>query len=150
MTRILATGTFDILHPGHIYFLEQAKTLGDELYIIVSRDANVNHKPMPILPENQRLEMVSALKFVDCAVLGSLTDYFEPIADIRPDIIVLGFDQKFKETELEEALNKRGFYPKVIRLPQKENGEKTYYSSRLIAAEILKRHPYEKKEENKN
>ena len=143
LTRILATGTFDILHPGHIYFLEQAKALGnqkdDKLFVIVSRDINVNHKPMPIIPEKQRLEMVAALKCVDCAVLGSLTDYLEPIADIHPDIIVLGFDQKFNEEELREALAKRGFSPKVIRLSQKENEDKSYFSSRLITAEILKR-----------
>jgi cytidyltransferase-related domain len=139
LARILATGTFDILHPGHVFFLEQAKSLGDELYVIVSRDVNVNHKPAPIIPENQRLEMVASLKFVNCAVLGSLTDYFEPIAEIKPDIIVLGFDQKFNETELEESLNEKGFFPKVIRLPKKENTESNFYSSRAIAAEILKR-----------
>lgn len=136
MTRVLATGTFDILHPGHVYFLEQAKKLGDELYVIISRDVNVNHKPTPIIPENQRLEMVAALKTVDCALLGSLTDYFEPIASINPDVIVLGFDQKFREADLKEALFKRGFSPQIIRLPAKE-GE--YYSSRAIAAEIIDR-----------
>ncbi|MCL2549981.1 MAG: adenylyltransferase/cytidyltransferase family protein [Methanimicrococcus sp.] len=136
MTRILATGTFDILHPGHLYFLERAKALGDELYVVISRDANVNHKPTPILPEKQRLEMVGALKPVDSAVLGSLTDYFEPVASIRPDIIVLGFDQKFKEKDLEEELKKRGFSSKVVRLPAADG---SFYSSRSIAAEIVKR-----------
>ncbi|MCL2863408.1 MAG: adenylyltransferase/cytidyltransferase family protein [Methanimicrococcus sp.] len=143
MTRILATGTFDILHPGHLYFLEKAKELGDELYVIVSRDVNVHHKPSPVLPEKQRLEMVGALKPVDYALLGSLTDYFEPVASIRPDIIVLGFDQKFKEKELEEELNRRGFSSKVIRLPAADG---SFYSSRSIAAEIVKRHKDELRE----
>lgn len=110
--------------------------LGDELYVIISRDVNVNHKPTPIIPESQRLEMVAALKPVDTALLGSLTDYFEPIEAIRPDIIVLGFDQKFKEDELKEALSKRGFHPQVVRLPAKSGN---YYSSRAIAAEIIER-----------
>ena len=136
MTRIAATGTFDILHPGHLYFLEQAKALGDELYVIVSRDVNVRHKPAPILPEKQRLEMVGALKPVDCAVLGSLEDYFEPIEQIKPDIIVLGFDQKFDEKELEAALKKRGIVSKIIRLPAAKGD---YYSSRTIVSEISKR-----------
>lgn len=136
MVRVLATGTFDLLHPGHIHFLEQAKNLGDELYVIVSRDVNVNHKPLPIIPENQRLEMISALKPVDAAFLGSLTDYFEPIEKIQPDIIVLGFDQKFQETELKEALNKRGYFPQIIRLSSKKGN---YYSSRAIAAKIVER-----------
>jgi len=136
LVRVLATGTFDLLHPGHMYFLEQAKNLGDELYVIVSRDVNVNHKPLPIVPETQRLEMISALKPVDVAVLGSLTDYFEPIEKIQPDIIVLGFDQKFQEKELKDALNKRGYFPKVIRLPAKQGD---YYSSRAIASKIVER-----------
>lgn len=136
LTRVLATGTFDLLHPGHLYFLEQAKALGDELYVIISRDVNVNHKPLPILPENQRLEMVAALKPVDAALLGSLTDYFEPLADICPDIIVLGFDQKFGEKELEKALHAKGFFPRVVRLPAKEG---IFCSSRAIAAEIFSR-----------
>ncbi|MDV0445027.1 Bifunctional protein HldE [Methanimicrococcus sp. At1] len=136
MTRVLATGTFDILHPGHVYFLEQAKALGDELYVIISRDVNVNHKPRPVVPEDQRLKMVASLRPVDSAVLGSLTDYFEPIAEIKPDIVVLGFDQKFQEAELKKALNGRGFFPEVVRLPQ-ISGE--FYSSRAIAAEIAER-----------
>ena len=114
--------------------------LGDVLYVIVSRDVNVSHKPMPIIPEQQRLEMVAALKPVDFALLGSLTDYFEPIFEIKPDIVVLGFDQEFQEKELKEALNKRGFFPKIIRLSKadpKTNDE--IYSSRTIAAEIIER-----------
>ncbi|WNY23218.1 hypothetical protein MmiHf6_05230 [Methanimicrococcus hongohii] len=114
--------------------------LGDELYVIISRDVNVNHKPTPIIPENQRRMMVAALKPVDFALLGSLTDYFEPISEINPDIVVLGFDQKFQEKELEDALNERGFFPKVIRLSKADsNGEGEFYSSRRIAAEIIER-----------
>ena len=59
--RIVATGTFDILHPGHLFYLEESKKLGDELFVIVARDANVKHKPRPIIPEDQRLAMVAAL-----------------------------------------------------------------------------------------
>jgi cytidyltransferase-like protein len=57
--RVVATGTFDILHPGHIYYLEESRKLGDELWVIVARDANVKHKPHPIIPEEHRLQMVS-------------------------------------------------------------------------------------------
>ncbi len=53
--RVVATGTFDLLHPGHIYYLEESKKLGDELWVIVARDMNVKHKPRPIIPEEQRL-----------------------------------------------------------------------------------------------
>ncbi len=74
MTRVLATGTFDLLHPGHLLYLERSKKLGDELVVIVARDVNVKHKPKPIVPEDQRLKMVQALKVVDLAILGDEKD----------------------------------------------------------------------------
>jgi len=121
LTRILATGTFDLLHPGHIYFLTQARALGDELFVIVARDSNVTHKPKPIVPEEQRLEMVSALGIVDKALLGSEKDMFEPLKYIRPDIIALGYDQRFDAELLEEELAKRGLPANVVRIPLSKN-----------------------------
>ena len=56
MTTVVATGTFDLLHPGHVLYLERSKTLGDELVVIVARDVNVRHKPKPVVPEEQRLQ----------------------------------------------------------------------------------------------
>ena len=50
--RVVATGTFDLLHPGHLYYLEESKKLGDELWVIVARDANVRHKPRPITEDS--------------------------------------------------------------------------------------------------
>ena len=93
--RIVATGTFDLLHPGHFFYLEESKKLGDELFVIVARDANVKHKPHPIIPEDQRLAMVAALKTVDDAMLGDQTDMFQPIEKIHPDVITIGFNQMF-------------------------------------------------------
>ncbi len=116
MVRVLATGTFDILHPGHIRYLSAAKALGDELYVIVARDSMVKHKPKPIIPEEQRLAMVSALHIVDKAMLGSETDMFEPLREIKPDIIALGKNQFFDEKELEERLKAHGIDAKVERI----------------------------------
>src|SRR5674536_230623 len=115
MTRVLATGTFDILHPGHILYLRKAKELGDELFVIVSRDSMIQHKSKPILPEQQRLQVVEALEMVDHAELGSERDIFEPLTLIKPDIIALGFDQYFDENKLQEDLEKRHIPSKVIR-----------------------------------
>jgi FAD synthetase len=115
--RVVATGTFDILHPGHLYYLEESRKLGDELFVIVARDANVKHKPRPILPEDQRLRMVRALKPVDHALLGDLHDMFRPIAEIRPDIITLGFNQHFDEERLRQGLRDRGLDADVVRIP---------------------------------
>ncbi|HEX7515581.1 MAG TPA: adenylyltransferase/cytidyltransferase family protein, partial [archaeon] len=97
MIRVLATGTFDILHPGHILYLKKARELGDELFVIVSRDSMIKHKPKPILPEQQRLQVIKALEMVDFAELGSERDIFEPLTLIKPDIVALGFDQYFDE-----------------------------------------------------
>jgi len=74
LTRVVATGTFDLLHPGHILYLECSKALGDELVVIVARDVNVRHKPKPVVPQDQRLRMVQSLKVVDQAVLGEEKD----------------------------------------------------------------------------
>ncbi|WP_332448466.1 adenylyltransferase/cytidyltransferase family protein [Methanoculleus sp.] len=117
MTRVVATGTFDILHPGHLYYLEESRRLGDELSVIVARDANVKHKPRPILPEDQRLRMVRALRPVDHAVLGDLHDMFRPIEELQPDIITLGFNQHFNEENLRQRLRDRGLDADVVRIP---------------------------------
>lgn len=138
MTRILATGTFDLLHPGHIYFLTQARVLGDELFVIVARDSNVTHKPKPIVPEEQRLEMVSALEIVDKALLGSEKDIFEPLKQIKPDIIALGYDQRFDAEILEKELIKRELPAKVIRVPFSKDCP--LCSTGAIIKEILKRY----------
>jgi len=116
MVRVLATGTFDLLHPGHLLYLSEARSLGDELYVIVARDSMIKHKQKPIVPEEQRLEMVQALRVVDKAMLGSKTDIFEPLRDIRPDIIALGANQFFKEKDLEAQLRVHGIDAKVVRI----------------------------------
>jgi FAD synthetase len=138
LTRILATGTFDLLHPGHIYFLTQARALGDELFVIVARDSNVTHKPKPIVPEEQRLEMVSALGIVDKALLGSEKDMFEPLKQIRPDIIALGYDQRFDAEILEKELDKRGLSANVVRVSLSK--ECPLCSTGAIIKEVLKRY----------
>lgn len=138
MTRILATGTFDILHPGHIYFLTKARALGDELFVIVARDSNVTHKPKPIVSEEQRLEMVSALGMVDKALLGSEKDMFEPLKQISPDIIALGYDQRFDAELLEKELTKRELPANVVRIPLSK--ECPLCSTGAIIKEVLKRY----------
>jgi FAD synthetase len=135
MTRILATGTFDILHPGHLFYLSQAAALGDELYVIVARASMIKHKPKPILPDEHRLEMVQALKLVDHAVIGSETDIFEPLYEIMPDIIALGFDQYFNTDNLKKELTDRGFTAGVVRVGETNSGR--LRSTRRIVDRIV-------------
>jgi FAD synthetase len=133
--RVVATGTFDILHPGHLYYLEESKKMGDELWVIVARDANVKHKPSPIIPEGHRLRMVAALKPVDHAILGDKTDMFRPIKEIRPDIITIGFNQHFDERTLHLQLTERGLAPEIVRIGKYENGD--LCSSRFVVQRII-------------
>lgn len=118
MVRVLATGTFDILHPGHILFLSRARELGDELYVIVARESMIRHKPKPVIPDEQRLKMVSELKVVDQAVLGSENNMFEPVMDIKPDIIALGYDQTFDVLKLEKELHERDINARIVRISE--------------------------------
>lgn len=134
MTRVVATGTFDILHPGHVLYLCKARELGDELWVIVARESTIKHKRKPLIPEKQRLFMVQALKCVDQAVLGSETDMFEPILKIKPDIVVLGFDQHWDEAALAKKLSERGISAKVVRLT--DSDPSPYASSRYIRQQI--------------
>ncbi len=118
----MATGVFDLLHPGHVYFLTEAKRLGDELVVVVARDSTARKfKHEPITSEDQRVQLVAALKPVDRAVLGheggSIYDILE---EIQPDIIVLGFDQIHDEDKIREECRKRGLATKVVRLPKFE------------------------------
>ena len=132
--RVVATGTFDILHPGHVLYLCRARQLGDELWVIVARESMIRHKRKPLIPERQRLYMVQSLKCVDHAVLGSETDMFEPIEQIKPDIIVLGFNQHWDEAELSKQLADRGIRAKIVRLPDSDLSP--FASSRYIRQKI--------------
>jgi len=135
VTRVVATGTFDILHPGHVLYLCEARKLGDELWVIVARENTVQHKRKPLIPEQQRLQMVQALKCVDHAVLGDEADMFKPIREIRPDIIALGFNQHWDEAELQRQLDARGIRARVVRVPKAETSP--FASSRTIR-ELIK------------
>jgi len=120
---VVATGTFDIIHPGHIRYLKEAKKLGTELIVIVARERNVKHKPKPVIPEEQRRRVVEAIKYVDKAILGDEEDIFKPIKEIDPDIIALGYDQRFDENWLRNELKKRGLKAEVVRIKVKEECE---------------------------
>jgi len=120
MKTVMATGTFDIIHPGHVFFLKEAKKLGGKdarLVVVVARDFTVRAKKrVPIVDEKQRLEVVRMLKPVDKAYLGSETDMFEIVHKINPNIIAIGPDQDFNIKELEHELRKRGLKCEVKRV----------------------------------
>jgi cytidyltransferase-like protein len=115
---VMIGGGFDIIHPGHIDALKRAKSLGDVLVVSVARDSTYkrNKNREAIHPEKLRQELVSSVKFVDAAVLGSEKDIFETVQFLKPDIIALGYDQKHSENAIEEGAAKVGVQCKVVRL----------------------------------
>jgi len=137
MVRVMATGVFDLLHPGHLYFLEEAKQLGDELVVVVARDQTARRlKHEPYVPEHIRRQMVEALKPVDRAILGSSTDIYQTVVDEKPDIIALGHDQLWNEAEVERECARRGVRVKVVRLKVLPHDE---LATRRIVEKILDR-----------
>jgi len=137
MVRVMATGVFDLLHPGHVYFLDEAKKLGDELVVVVARDQTARRlKGEPYVPEHIRREMVEALKLVDRAVLGSTTDIYSTVEQVRPDLIALGHDQKWDEKEVEAECARRGVRVRVVRLKARPHDE---LATKKIVERILER-----------
>jgi FAD synthetase len=120
MTLVIAQGTFDILHPGHLHYLSDAAAMGDELHVIIARRENVTHKEKPILSDRQRREMVDALEMVDEAHLGHPEDIFVPIERLDPDVIALGYDQHHDADALRDALAGRGLECDVRRASARE------------------------------
>ena len=116
MVRVMATGTFDLLHIGHLYYLEEAKKLGDELIVVIANDETVRkNKHNPVTPQEMRCKLVEALKPVDKAVIGYKDDFLKIVEEIKPDIIALGYDQDFDEEEIRNALKRRGLNVKIVR-----------------------------------
>jgi FAD synthetase len=119
---VLASGVFDLLHLGHVKFLEEAKKAGGknaELLVIVARDSTVQKTKgrKPVMPENQRRALVEALRVVDEAVLGLENfDIGDVIERIKPDVIALGYDQADMEKRVREYVNKHGLGVKVVRV----------------------------------
>ena len=119
MVRVMASGVFDLLHSGHLHFLEEARKLGDELVVVVATDKTVREKKHePITTQEMRLKMVAALRPVDLAVLGKEGDMFEIVVELKPDIIALGFDQLHDINQIEGLLAEKGINAKVVRLTQ--------------------------------
>lgn len=117
MVRVMASGVFDILHTGHISYLRQARSMGDELIVVVACDNTVRkNKHEPITQEKMRVALVDSLKPVDRAILGKDGDIFNVVKEISPDIIVLGFDQTFSEDSLKKKLEEQGLgHIRVVR-----------------------------------
>ncbi|TFG24057.1 MAG: FAD synthase [Promethearchaeota archaeon] len=137
--KVLIAGTFDILHPGHIFLINEAAKLG-EVYIIVATDINREKfsGKLPIIPEEQRLEVVKSLKNVKQAKLGRKdNEILLTVSGINPDIILLGPDQKFDGNILKKALKRKGLGHIEVRRLNRSYDKYGLNSSSLIKKKII-------------
>jgi FAD synthetase len=138
---VIASGVFDLLHLGHVKFLEDAKKAGGtnaRLIVIVARDSTAEKLKgrKPIMHEDQRRALVESLKVVDEAVLGfEGLDIGEVIEKIKPDVIALGYDQAEMEQEVKDYLAEHKLPVEVVRIGK--FGENTLDSSTKIKQQIL-------------
>jgi FAD synthetase len=131
MKKVLVFGSFDILHPGHHNFFEQAKQYGDRLYVIVARNSTIEKvkQRKPVHDELKRKHDIEKTGLAHSVLLGHPSDPYALIVKIKPDVICLGYDQTSFTSDLEKELKKRNLSPKIIRLnPYKPH---IYKSSKL-------------------
>jgi cytidyltransferase-like protein len=115
---VLAGGVFDIIHPGHIHTLNAAKALGGVLIVAVATDktAEKMKKRSPLHNQELRRELVSSLSMVDKAIVGHEDDIFQTVKEVKPNIIVLGYDQVHQEKFISDGCKRINLDVEIVRL----------------------------------
>ncbi len=115
---VLAGGVFDIIHPGHIHTLNAAKALGGILVVAIATDktAKKMKKRSPLHNQELRRELVSCLSMVDKAIVGHEDDIFQTVKEIKPNIIVLGYDQVHQEKFISDGCKRIKLNVEIVRL----------------------------------
>ena len=135
MKKVLTFGTFDLIHPGHVNFLKQAKKHGNFLIVVVARDKTVRKLKgkRPHFDEKQRLKNIKKLKIASKVILGkhNLRKKYDIIEKTRPDVICLGYDQKFFIKVLPKLMQQLKLKTEIIRLKP--------FRPRLYKSSILKK-----------
>jgi D-beta-D-heptose 7-phosphate kinase/D-beta-D-heptose 1-phosphate adenosyltransferase len=126
---VFTNGVFDLLHPGHVRYLQQARALGDALIVGVNSDrsvrANKGHG-RPITPADERAEILAALACVDAVVVFDEETPHETIAALQPDVLVKGADWAADAIVGRDIVEARG--GRVVRVPVEEG----YSTTRLL------------------
>ena len=138
MVRVMAVGVFDLLHAGHLHYLEQAKSLGTELVVVVAHDDTVrSQKHEPVTSQELRCRMVKGLKPVDEAIVGNSpgTPIFDILNVVKPNVIALGYDQKHSVDSIRTGLDEHGFSD--VGLTRVEGLSDDLDGTRKIIARIL-------------
>jgi rfaE bifunctional protein nucleotidyltransferase chain/domain len=131
-TVVFTNGCYDLLHPGHIRLLEQARALGDVLVVALNSDASVHRAKgpsRPIVPERDRATVVAALAAVDAVTLFDEETPRELIAALLPDVLVKGADWSHFVAGREEVEAAGG---RVLTLPLE-----TGYSTTAIIERVI-------------
>jgi len=115
---VLAGGVFDIIHPGHIHTLNAAKALGGVLVVAIATDktAKKMKKRSPLHNQELRRELVSYLSMVDNAIVGHEDDIFQTVKEVKPNIIVLGYDQVHQEKFISDGCKRINLNVEIVRL----------------------------------
>ncbi len=119
---VLATGVFDLLHLGHLRFLEESKKKGGpkcRLVVVVARDKTVIRRKRkgPVIPEDQRRELVAALRVVDRAILGrEEIDLLGVLKEVKPDIVSVGYDQDEIRDAVTRVIRNQNLLIRVVRI----------------------------------
>ena len=115
---VLAGGVFDIIHPGHIHTLNAAKALGGILVVAIATDktAKKMKKRTPLHNQELRRELVSCLSMVDKAIVGHEDDIFQTVKEVKPNIIVLGYDQVHQEKFISDGCKRINLNVEIVRL----------------------------------
>ena len=136
--RVMAVGVFDLLHAGHLHYLEQAKALGNHLTVVVAHDDTVRiRKHEPVTNHDLRKRMVEGLKPVDEAIVGNSPDVsiFEILPVVNPEIIALGYDQEHAEDSIRQKLKELGYG--AIKVTRVEGLSDDLDGTRKIIARVL-------------
>jgi FAD synthetase len=115
---VMLGGAFEIIHPGHVYALSEAKGLGNTLVVVVATDESVerNKGRPPATDQASRVGLVSSLRQVDLAVPGNKGSIFDILVKIRPDVVALGYDQRHNAEEIVREAARRGVRITTARL----------------------------------
>ncbi len=139
---MLATGVFDLLHIGHLRFLEESKKKGgpgSKLVVVIARDKTVFRRKGkgPVVPEDQRRELVAALRVVDRAILGrEEIDLLGILEEVKPDVVCVGYDQDKIRVAVTRLIRKEGLAVRVVRI--RRFGPVGFNSSSKLKSRVAK------------
>ena len=130
--KVICFGTFDFFHPGHLFYLKEAKKFGNYLIVVVANDKTVERikGKKPYFEQKERLKLIKSLKIVDKAILAkeakTQDEMFEILKKEKPKVIALGYDQRVDEKALNEWLKKNKINARIVRIkPYKQESFKS-------------------------